>query len=115
MANTFLAAQGHDMAASLVETDRLEVARDILARARGRGLEVVLPTDLVVTDDLEAKTRIETVAAGEVPRGTKAVDIGPATREAFAAAIAAPAPCSGTAPWGCSRSRRSTPAPAPWP
>src|SRR5882724_3786905 len=87
MANTFLAAQGHDMAASLVETDRLEVARDILARARGRGLEVVLPTDLVVTDDLEAKTRIETVAAGEVPRGTKAVDIGPATREAFAAAI----------------------------
>ncbi len=88
MANTFLAAQGHDLAASLVETERLDVAREILARARARGLEVLLPTDLVVTDDLDARTRIETVAAGRVPAGTKAVDIGPETRAAFAAAIA---------------------------
>jgi phosphoglycerate kinase len=87
MANTFLAAQGHDLAASLVEADRLDVARDILARAQGRGLEVLLPQDLVVTDDLETPGRIETVPAGRVPAGTKAVDVGPATREAFAAAI----------------------------
>ncbi|HTQ81535.1 MAG TPA: phosphoglycerate kinase [Thermoanaerobaculia bacterium] len=88
MANTFLAAQGHDLAGSLVETDRIEVAREILQRAGDRGIEVLLPTDLVVTDDLEARTRIETVAANQVPAGTKAVDIGPQTREAFAAAIA---------------------------
>ena len=87
MANTFLAAQGHDLAGSLVETDRLDVAREILARAEARGLPVVLPTDLVVTDDLETRGRVETVAADRVPAGTKAVDIGPATREAFAAAI----------------------------
>jgi phosphoglycerate kinase len=87
MANTFLAAQGHDLAGSLVETERLDLAREILARAAARGLEVILPTDLVVTDDLAAPGRIETVPAGGVPVGMKAVDIGPATREAFAAAI----------------------------
>jgi phosphoglycerate kinase len=87
MANTFLAAQGHDLASSLVETDRLDLAREILARARDRGLFVLLPTDLVVTDDLETRGRIETVPAEGVPAGTKAVDIGPETRQAFAAAI----------------------------
>ena len=89
MANTFLAAQGHDLAASLVEPDRLELARDILERARRHGVEVKLPADLVVTDDLAAPRRIETVAVNQVPPGMKAVDIGPASREQFAAAIAA--------------------------
>jgi phosphoglycerate kinase len=87
MANTFLAAQGHDLAGSLVESERLDLAREILARAAARGLEVILPTDLVVTDDLATPGRVETVPADRVPAGTKAVDIGPATREAFAAAI----------------------------
>ncbi len=88
MANTFLAAQGHDMAASLVEPDRLELARDILRRAGDRGVEVVLPVDLVTTDDLAAPRRIETVPAEHVPAGMKAVDIGPESRQRFAAAIA---------------------------
>jgi phosphoglycerate kinase len=88
MANTFLAAQGHDMAASLVEPDRLELARDILRRAGDHGVEVVLPVDLVTTDDLAAPRRIETVPAEHVPAGMKAVDIGPESRRRFAAAIA---------------------------
>jgi len=88
MANTFLAAQGHDMAASLVEPDRLELASDILRRAGGRGVQVVLPVDLVVTDDLAAPRRIETVPAEQVPPGMKAVDIGPQSRRRFADAIA---------------------------
>jgi phosphoglycerate kinase len=87
MANTFLAARGLDMAASLVERDRLDLAREILARADARGLAVTLPVDLVVTDDLAAPRRIETVAAGQVPAGMKAVDIGPLSRQQFAAAI----------------------------
>jgi len=87
MANTFLAAQGLDMADSLVERERLDVAREILARAAARGTEVLLPRDLVVTDDLAEPRRIETVAAGAVPAGTKAVDVGPATRADFAAAV----------------------------
>ena len=88
MANTFLAAEGHELGASLFEPDRLDVARDILARAKARGTEVLLPRDVVVTDDLGNPGRIETVAADRIPAGLKAVDVGPETRRAFAAAIA---------------------------
>jgi len=87
MANTFLAAQGLDLKASLVERESLEIAREILSRAAARGIEVVLPSDLVATDDLANPTRIETVPATAVPDGLKAVDVGPATRKSFAAAI----------------------------
>jgi phosphoglycerate kinase len=88
MANTFLAAQGHDMADSLVERDRVELAGEILERAAGRGIEVLLPVDLVVADDLASPSRVETVAADAVPAGLKALDVGPRTREAFARALA---------------------------
>ena len=87
MANTFLAAQGHDLADSLLEHDKVDVARDILRRAAERGIEVVLPTDLVVTDDLKNPRQVETVPATGVPAGLKAVDVGPQTRAAFAAAV----------------------------
>jgi phosphoglycerate kinase len=87
MANTFLAAEGYELGASLYEPDRLDVARDILARAKARGTEVLLPRDVVVTDDLANPGRIETVPADRIPAGLKAVDVGPETRKAFAAAI----------------------------
>jgi len=87
MANTFLAARGHDLKASLVEAERVELAGTILERAAERGIEVLLPTDLVVTDSFEAPSRWETVAASTVPDGMLAVDVGPATRAAFAAAV----------------------------
>jgi phosphoglycerate kinase len=88
MANTFLAARGYALGASLYEPDRVEMAKEILARAQGRGIEVLLPADVVVTDDLDEPARIETVAADAIPAGLKAVDVGPETRRAFAAAIA---------------------------
>jgi len=88
MANTFLAAHGYDLQASLVERDRLELASDILARAAERGIEFLLPTDLVVADSFEAPKEIRTVPADAVPQGFLALDVGPDTRAAFAAAIA---------------------------
>jgi phosphoglycerate kinase len=88
MANTFLAALGNDLAASLFEADKTGVARDILKRAKDLGIQVLLPTDVVITDDLANPARVETVPVDRVPAGTKAVDVGPATREAFAAAVA---------------------------
>jgi len=88
MANTFLAARGLDLADSLVERDRLEVARGILDRAEKLGVEVILPRDLVVTDDLDGHGIVETVPPDRVPAGRKAVDVGPVTREEFAARIA---------------------------
>jgi phosphoglycerate kinase len=88
MANTFLAAGGHDLADSLVERERVELAGEILERAAAADIEVLLPTDLVITDDLSAPGRIETVTVDRVPAGTMAVDIGPETRLSFAAALA---------------------------
>ena len=87
MANTFLAAQGRQMARSLVEHDRLELAREILGRAAERDILVVLPVDLVVTDSLAAPVRIEMVPSSAVPEGTMAVDIGPSSCAAFATAL----------------------------
>ncbi len=87
MANTFLAAQGYDLGGSLFEPDRLDLAREILDRAKARGTEVLLPRDLVTTDDLDHPQRIATVAVNQVPAGTKAVDVGPETRRAFASAV----------------------------
>ena len=84
MANTFLAAQGHALARSLVEAERVGLADEILHRAVAAGTEVELPVDLVVTDDLGDPQRIETVDVDAVPEGTMAVDVGPRTRERFA-------------------------------
>lgn len=92
MANTFLAARGHDLAESLVEADRVELAKAILGRAAASETRVLLPTDLVVTNSLDSSPsgdrRVETVAAGAVPDGLMAVDVGPDTRRAFVAACA---------------------------
>jgi phosphoglycerate kinase len=87
MANTFLAAQGHDMAGSLFEADRLDMARDILERAKSRGTEVLLPVDVVVAETLDDPAWVRTVRADQVPAGAKALDVGPETRKAFAQAI----------------------------
>ncbi len=87
MANTFLAAQGKELADSLVEKDSLDLARQILDRAAEHGCELVLPSDLVVTDDLGHPSRIETVGVDAVPGGTKAVDIGPASVAAIDEAL----------------------------
>ncbi len=88
MANTFLAASGHDLKASLVEREKLDLATGIARRARDNGIELVLPTDLVVASSFENPTEVRTVAVDEVPDGFLALDIGPATRAAFAAAVA---------------------------
>jgi len=87
MANTFLKARGCDLQASLVEEEAVGLAGDILARAEKRGIEVFLPTDLVVADDLAEPGRIETVPVDAIPADMKALDIGPATRRQFAQAL----------------------------
>jgi phosphoglycerate kinase len=83
MANTFLAALGKNMQASLAETEKLPLARSILDKAKGRGAEVLLPVDVVVADSLSA-TQGTTVSVDAVPAGQMALDIGPKSLEAFA-------------------------------
>jgi len=82
MANTLLAAQGNDMKASLVEKDFLAAARTLLEKARDKGVDIVLPTDVVVGTGTEAAEG-KIVAVSAVPDGHMALDVGPATSEAF--------------------------------
>jgi phosphoglycerate kinase len=86
MANTFLRAQGAAMGASKIEDDKLDAARAFLQRAQQKRTEVLLPTDLVVADSLDATTGA-VVAASAVPEGKMALDIGPKTIEAYAARL----------------------------
>jgi phosphoglycerate kinase len=89
MANTFLAAQGAEMGASLVEEDRLDLARELIERAQSTGVSLHLPSDLMVANDFAAPTEIVRVEVSEgVPAGWMALDIGPTTGEAFVAVIA---------------------------
>jgi phosphoglycerate kinase len=85
MANTFLAAQGRNMQASLVEEDKLALARTLLAKAEHAGVELMLPVDLVCGTSLKALEGT-TVAAGAVPPGAMALDIGPKSVARFAQA-----------------------------
>src|SRR5690606_101425 len=77
MANTFLAAQGRNMQASKVETDQFDVAKRILADADERGVNVLLPIDLVVADRFAEDAEHSTCGIDEVPEGYMALDIGP--------------------------------------
>jgi phosphoglycerate kinase len=87
MANTFLLAAGLEVGRSLVEEEMLETARQVMARARERGVTLELPTDLVVSDSLEKPERIDVVPADSVPADLMIVDLGPDTRGRFEAAL----------------------------
>ena len=83
MANTFLAAQGRAMGKSLVERDQIENAREILSEAESRGVELLLPSDVVIAPQVHHRAKTQVVAVDAVPKDQMVVDIGPATVEAY--------------------------------
>lgn len=87
MANTFLAAQGYQTGKSLVETDKLALAKELMAAAKTKGVNLLLPTDVVVADKFAADADRKTVAADQIPAEWMALDIGPATAAQFAEAL----------------------------
>jgi phosphoglycerate kinase len=88
MAYTFFKAQGQPVGTSLVEDDKLDAARDISARARQRGVQLLLPVDHVVAPKLEAGSPAETLRVGDAAIGDRmGLDIGPATVAAYAHAL----------------------------
>jgi phosphoglycerate kinase len=88
MCFTFLKAQGHEVGDSLLEEDQLDAVRGMLATAAERGVELLLPTDVVVADDVSETASTQVVAADAIPAGWKGLDIGPESVRAFAAALA---------------------------
>jgi phosphoglycerate kinase len=89
MAYTFLKAQGMEVGASLLETDKLDVARSILGEARAKGATFLLPMDHVIAERAEATAATRVADGTAIPAGWMGLDIGPKAREAFAAVIRA--------------------------
>jgi len=83
MANTFFLAQGLEIGRSLVEEEMVETARAVLAEALERGIEFILPSDVVVADAIEDPQRVEVVANNGIPADMMVVDIGPEARARY--------------------------------
>jgi len=88
MVFTFLAAQGHEVGSSLLERDQLDTVRGYLATAADRGVDVVLPTDVVAATAFSADADHEVVPVDSFPADRIGLDIGPESARAFAARLA---------------------------
>jgi phosphoglycerate kinase len=88
MANTFLKAEGYEIGDSLFEESKLDVAKDLIAKARQKGLTFLLPSDVLIADRFANDANSKVVASNEVPQGWRILDIGPKAVEAFQKALA---------------------------
>jgi len=95
IANTFIAAAGHDVGKSLVERDLIDTAKKIIAQAKARGADVPVPTDVVVASDFKADAPATVKRSAEVGAGDMILDIGPETAARYAQMIAK----AGTVVW----------------
>ncbi len=91
MVFTFLKAQGHEVGKSLLEEDQVDICLGYLQRAENAGVQIVLPTDVVVDKEFPSEGREPlpvVVPASEIPADSLGLDIGPESAAAFAAALA---------------------------
>jgi len=88
MANTFLLAQGKAVGKSLAEHDMIDEARRVLASAEAKGVQVILPVDVIVAKEVTRGTEYKTLPAEKIPASWHIVDVGKATLEAMEAALA---------------------------
>ncbi len=100
MAYTFLKAMGHGIGGSLVEEDLIDTAKDILEKAKARGVDFQLPIDNLAADkfDNDAETQL---VARDIPEGWMALDIGPATAKKYAKIISDAKTIVWNGPMGC--------------
>ena len=88
MAYTFLAAKGYEVGKSLLDREKIDYCRDMLARAEEKGVKILLPIDCTVAKDfpnpIDAPIDVEIVAADAIPADMEGMDIGPATAELYA-------------------------------
>jgi phosphoglycerate kinase len=87
IANTFLAAAGHAIGKSLHEADMVPTARALLERSKSSGVEIPLPTDVVVATEFAASAEADVKPVSQVGPDEMILDIGPDTAERFAAAL----------------------------
>ena len=87
MAYTFFKAQGYDIGTSLCEDDKLDLANEMMAKAKAKGVNFMIPVDNVVATEYDENAEHKTVKSTEIPSDWMGLDIGPNTRENFANAI----------------------------
>lgn len=88
MAFTFLRAQGFAVGDSLLEEDLIPTVQDILEQAHRRGVQITLPVDVVIAQEIAPDAETRVVSVGEIPAGWKGLDIGPDTARRYAESIA---------------------------
>ncbi|MBP1932617.1 phosphoglycerate kinase [Ammoniphilus resinae] len=88
LANTFIKAQGYDVGASLLEEDKVELAASFIEKAKQRGVNFCIPTDVVVADKFANDAETKVVSVKDIPAGWQALDIGPETVKADQQVIA---------------------------
>lgn len=79
LANTFIRAKGYPIGASLYEEEKVEVAKELMAKAAEKGTSFLIPVDLVVADAFQNDANRKVVKIDEIPEGWQALDIGPET------------------------------------
>ena len=84
MAFTFLRAEGFQVGDSLLEEDQVATVQQVMDEARRKGVEIVLPVDVVIAREISPDAEVRVVSVGEIPSGWKGLDIGPATASLFA-------------------------------
>ncbi|WBW49819.1 phosphoglycerate kinase [Peptoniphilus equinus] len=87
MANTFIKAEGYEVGKSLVEDDKLDLARSLMTKAKDKGVGMLLPEDFVVAADMKADAPTETVDRDSIPQDKAAFDIGEKSIEAIKALL----------------------------
>lgn len=87
MAYTFFKSMGCEIGTSICEDDKVELAKEIMNKAKTKGVNFLLPIDNVIADDFNASANSQTVPFDSIPAGWMGMDIGPKSREIFANAI----------------------------
>jgi len=87
MIYTFAKAMGGEIGNSIVELDKLDVALDVMKKAKENGINLVLGTDCIAADSFSNDAKTQVCPANAIPEGWEGLDAGPETRKAFAAAI----------------------------
>lgn len=84
---TFLKAQGYEIGKSLVDNSKVELAKSFLDKAKAKGVQFLLPIDIVVADDFSETANKQTVSIDSIPSDWEGLDIGPKTRELYAKVV----------------------------
>lgn len=87
LAYTFVKAKGHEIGKSLLEEDKIELAKSFMEKAEEKGVKFHMPVDAVIADDFSMDANVKTVSIEEIPADWQALDIGPKTAEIYSAVI----------------------------